>query len=49
MTRVLLQTETKVAGAMLAWTQRWTEVVEWEREMMRLALTGSLGATTAVA
>ena len=47
LTRALLQTETNGAGAILAWARRWAVAVEWEREIMRLALAGSLGATAA--
>jgi len=48
LTRVSLQTATNGAGAILAWVQRWVVVVEWEREMTRLALVGSLGTAAAV-
>jgi len=49
MTRASLQTETNEAGAIQAWARRWVVAVEWEREMTRLALVGSLGAAVAAA
>jgi len=49
LTRASLQIATNGAGAILAWPQRWAVAVEWEREMTRLALAGSLGTATAAA